>query len=65
MCVEVHGGIGYTWEYDIHVWVRRALHDQAFLCDGRLLRELIAADNQWGDPEAAAGLHALLDPIQS
>jgi alkylation response protein AidB-like acyl-CoA dehydrogenase len=23
-CVQLHGGIGLTWEYDLHVYVRRA-----------------------------------------
>jgi alkylation response protein AidB-like acyl-CoA dehydrogenase len=23
--IQVHGGIGYTWEHDMHLWVRRAL----------------------------------------
>ena len=21
---ELHGGIGFTWEYDLHLWFRRA-----------------------------------------
>ena len=29
--VEAHGGIGYTWEYGIHVWLKRATFDRAFL----------------------------------
>ena len=29
--VAAHGGIGYTWEYGLHIWLRRALFDQAFL----------------------------------
>jgi alkylation response protein AidB-like acyl-CoA dehydrogenase len=29
--IEAHGGIGYTWEYGIHVWLKRALFDQAYL----------------------------------
>jgi alkylation response protein AidB-like acyl-CoA dehydrogenase len=28
---ELHGGIGFTWEYDLHLWFRRALFDRAFL----------------------------------
>jgi alkylation response protein AidB-like acyl-CoA dehydrogenase len=28
---ELHGGIGFTWEYDLHLWFRRAIFDQAFL----------------------------------
>ena len=29
--IEAHGGIGYTWEYGLHVWLKRALFDQAYL----------------------------------
>ena len=29
--VEAHGGIGYTWEYPLHMWVKRSLFDRAYL----------------------------------
>jgi alkylation response protein AidB-like acyl-CoA dehydrogenase len=29
--VQVHGGIGYTWEFALHLWLRRALFDHAYL----------------------------------
>jgi alkylation response protein AidB-like acyl-CoA dehydrogenase len=29
--IEAHGGIGYTWEFGLHVWLKRALFDQAYL----------------------------------
>lgn len=25
--IEAHGGIGYTWEYDAHIWLKRAMFD--------------------------------------
>lgn len=28
-CIEAHGGIGYTWEYDAQVYLKRALFDYA------------------------------------
>ena len=31
VCTELHGGIGFTWEYDLHLWFRRAIFDRAFL----------------------------------
>jgi len=31
VCTELHGGIGFTWEYDLHLWFRRAVFDRAFL----------------------------------
>jgi alkylation response protein AidB-like acyl-CoA dehydrogenase len=30
---ELHGGIGFTWEFDLHVWFRRAIFDRSFLGD--------------------------------
>jgi alkylation response protein AidB-like acyl-CoA dehydrogenase len=29
--IELHGGIGYTWEQGSHIWLRRALYDRQFL----------------------------------
>jgi alkylation response protein AidB-like acyl-CoA dehydrogenase len=29
--IEVHGGIGYTWECDLHFFLRRAVFDRAYL----------------------------------
>jgi alkylation response protein AidB-like acyl-CoA dehydrogenase len=29
-CVELHGGVGYTWEYDLHVWLKRAMANYAW-----------------------------------
>ncbi len=28
---ELHGGIGFTWEFDLHLWFRRALFDRSVL----------------------------------
>jgi alkylation response protein AidB-like acyl-CoA dehydrogenase len=30
-CVQVHGGIGFTWEHDAHVYLRRAIATRALL----------------------------------
>jgi alkylation response protein AidB-like acyl-CoA dehydrogenase len=30
-CVEAHGGIGYTWEYDLQIFVKRAMFNYAWL----------------------------------
>ena len=27
--IQIHGGIGYTWEHDMHLYVRRAKADAA------------------------------------
>ena len=31
VCTELHGGIGFTCEYDLHLWFRRAVFDRAYL----------------------------------
>jgi alkylation response protein AidB-like acyl-CoA dehydrogenase len=31
--VQVHGGIGFTWECDVQMWFKRVLFDRAFLGD--------------------------------
>jgi hypothetical protein len=29
--IQIHGGIGYTWEHDLHLFMRRAFGSEAFL----------------------------------
>jgi 3-oxochol-4-en-24-oyl-CoA dehydrogenase len=41
--VQVHGGIGYTWEHDAHLYVRRATVLQAFAGDQDALRDKVIA----------------------
>jgi alkylation response protein AidB-like acyl-CoA dehydrogenase len=45
--VEVHGGIGYTWDCDVHFWLRRAVFDRAFLGDPALHRARVAELSGW------------------
>lgn len=40
--VETHGGIGYTWECDVQIWLKRALFDWAVLGDPRQHRRRCA-----------------------
>ena len=47
MTTELHGGIGFTWEYDLHLWFRRAVFDRAFLGTARYQRERAAALAGW------------------
>jgi alkylation response protein AidB-like acyl-CoA dehydrogenase len=47
MAVQVHGGIGYTWEYDLHLWFRRSMFDRAYLGAPSLHRERAAALAGW------------------
>ena len=41
--IQVHGGIGFTWEHDSHLYYRRATANEVLLGDVEELRE-IAAD---------------------
>ncbi|VXD04379.1 Acyl-CoA dehydrogenase [Pseudomonas sp. 9AZ] len=45
--IEAHGGIGYTWEYGAHVWLKRALFDQAYLGMPQAHRAHIATMSGW------------------
>jgi alkylation response protein AidB-like acyl-CoA dehydrogenase len=38
-CVQVHGGIGFTWEHDAHLFLRRAM----------ATRQLLGGAEQWHD----------------
>ena len=29
--IQIHGGIGFTWEHDLHLFIRRAYGAEAFL----------------------------------
>lgn len=45
--IQVHGGIGYTWEYDLHLYFKRAKHLEPLYGDTdyhreRVLEEVIA-----------------------
>jgi len=44
MCVQVWGGVGFTLEYDIQLYFRRAKQLQLSWWDTRYLEELIASD---------------------
>jgi alkylation response protein AidB-like acyl-CoA dehydrogenase len=47
VCTELHGGIGFTWEYDLHLWFRRAVFDRAFLGDANYQRARAATLAGW------------------
>lgn len=44
-CLQLHGGVGFTWKFDVHMYLKRA----------RLSEMLVAPNTQLKD-EAAAGL---------
>lgn len=37
--IQLHGGIGFTWEHPAHLYLRRARHDSMFLGPNNLARE--------------------------
>jgi alkylation response protein AidB-like acyl-CoA dehydrogenase len=40
--VQLHGGIGFTWECDVHLFFKRSLHNQVLLGDGVHQRRKLA-----------------------
>ena len=45
--VELHGGIGFTWECDVQFWVKRTLFDVNWLGSPRAQRARLAALRGW------------------
>jgi alkylation response protein AidB-like acyl-CoA dehydrogenase len=45
--VEAHGGIGFTWECDVHIWFKRVMFDRLWLGAPELHRERFAALEGW------------------
>ena len=40
--IQIHGGIGFTWEHDVHLYYRRALANEATFGAAPLHREAVA-----------------------
>ncbi len=40
--IQIHGGVGFTWEYDCHLYFKRAKSDEVWLGDARHQRERVA-----------------------
>ena len=40
--IQLHGGVGFTWEYDVHLYFKRAKSSEVFLGNGAYHREKIA-----------------------
>ncbi len=40
--IQIHGGVGFTWEYDCHLFFKRARSDEMWLGDGVHHRERVA-----------------------
>ena len=48
-CIQVLGGIGFTWDHDAHLYLRRAL----------ALRQLLGGSARWRDRTAKLGLSGM------
>jgi len=44
--LQLHGGIGMTWEFDLHLWLKRAKLNQALYGSSASHRALIATSTQ-------------------
>ncbi|HYC54742.1 MAG TPA: acyl-CoA dehydrogenase family protein [Candidatus Binatia bacterium] len=44
---ELHGGLGFTWEFDLHLWLRRSLFDRSFFGDSHYHRARAASLAGW------------------
>lgn len=40
--IQLHGGVGFTWEYDVHLYFKRAKSSEIFLGNGAYHREKVA-----------------------
>ena len=40
--LQVHGGIGFTWEHDLHLWLKRGKANAYLWGDGRSHRDRVA-----------------------
>ena len=40
--IQIHGGIGYTWEHDMHLYVRRMTSSATLFGDAHTHRQHIA-----------------------
>ncbi len=41
-CLQIHGGVAFTWEHDAHLYLRRAKSSELLLGDAAFHRELLA-----------------------
>ena len=55
-CIQLHGGVGFTWEYDPHLYFKRAQAGSQWLGSPDAMRERVAAallDDRAGEPVSA------------
>ena len=42
-CIQIHGGIGFTWDHDTHLWFKRAKSSEVLFGDPNYHRERMLA----------------------
>ena len=45
--IQIHGGIGFTWDNDTHLWFKRAKSSEVFLGDAAWHREQFMRASGW------------------
>jgi len=56
-CIQVLGGIGYTWEHDAHLYYRRALTLRALLASA-------AGSSTWGERAGELAIGGFVRPVR-
>ncbi|GIW39958.1 MAG: acyl-CoA dehydrogenase [Candidatus Binatia bacterium] len=51
--VQMHGGIGFTWEHDLHFWYKRAMANRAAYGDPAFHRERVVSEGLEGRRHAS------------
>jgi alkylation response protein AidB-like acyl-CoA dehydrogenase len=62
--IQVHGGIGFTWEHDAHLYLRRAAAIAAVIDTGRAARDVTDMVRRGVSRAAAIDLPAEAEPIR-
>ena len=47
VAVQMHGGIGFTWEHDMHFWFKRAKQSETWFGEPAWHRERVARASGW------------------
>ena len=47
-CIQIHGGIGFTWDHDTHLWYKRAKSSEVLLGGAHEHREVLLS--RWREP---------------
>ena len=59
-CIQIHGGIGFTWDNDTHLWYRRAKSSEVFLGTPAAHREAFMRHR--GEPRSAPSPGSAQEP---